>query len=106
MAGRRIKLRRAIFRLALGILLLLLSFALAAPTAAESSVLTGSFTVQLADLECLCLRYRRFLRHHLLGDKRQCHFPGILRYPTHANIDDYAYHSNMSLPRSAITLFP
>jgi hypothetical protein len=43
---RLMKLRGAIFKLALGILLLL-PFTLAGPVAAESSVLTGSFTVQL-----------------------------------------------------------
>jgi hypothetical protein len=44
--GRQIKLTGAILKLALGILLLL-SFAVAVPLAAESAVLTGSFTVQL-----------------------------------------------------------
>jgi hypothetical protein len=46
MAGRWIELRKAIFRLALGALLLL-SFALAVPAEAETAVLSGSFTVHL-----------------------------------------------------------
>jgi hypothetical protein len=62
MVGRLIKLERAIFRLVLG-MLMLLSFAPAEPAVAETAVLPGSFTVQLVIFNITSSAYQTLPSH-------------------------------------------
>jgi hypothetical protein len=94
MTGRRIELRRAIFRLTLGILVLLLSFAPAAPTAAESSVLTGSFVIQLAISNVSASNIG--LSNATISWETNGNATSQVFYDTqsHANLADYPHHSD------------
>jgi hypothetical protein len=93
MAERRVKLGGAISRLALS-MLLLLSFALAIPVAAESSVLPGSFSVQLAISKVAASGTG--VSYTTISWETNGNATSQVFYDTemHASIDDYAYQKD------------
>ena len=93
MAGNLKKLWRVRIRLALG-MLMLLSSALAVPVVAGSAVLTGSFSVQLVASNVSASGIGDSYANISWETNGDATSQVFYDTATHANIDDYAYHSN------------